>query len=277
MGVIGALLPALAAASSVRVDGVVTYVPPSTDPNNPGDYWQVNGTSGDDQILLTTLEDGSVLAVRIAGEIEVGEVPAEQVATHVVVVAGGDGDDTINAAGVDGSATLEIHGGAGNDAITGSVGSDYLMGEAGDDTIDGGPGWGFDTILGGAGYADQLYAGPGGASIGDDDGVAVAQGGDGDDTISVLYDPGWVDSSGQRTAAGIVGGGGNDYLVVGILTPLVGPTPPLNLSVDGEGTTTGNPGIFNTLDIWNHNLLDPASPALTRDPRSLHLDAITLW
>jgi Ca2+-binding RTX toxin-like protein len=275
MALAGALLPALGAATSARADGLVEYVPPSSDPNNPGDYWLVNGTAANDLIVLTSLSDGTLGVVRLTGlDVEVGAIAAGDAATHVVVVSAGDGNDVINAWSAGDNLALEIHGGAGDDTIVGSRGFDFLLGEAGNDVVYGGPGLSFDVILGGAGYGDQLYAGAGGSSIGDDDGVAIAQGGDGDDTISVNYDAGWVNPGGERAADSLVGGGGNDEFHIRIVAPTVGPTPPLYLSVDGEGLGTETPGVINTLEILSsqdpHTLLDPASPVLTTDPATLN-------
>ena len=79
-----------------------------------------------------------------------------------VIVYGLDGDDNI---AFSGNVSLEAHGGAGNDAITGGAGDDVIWGGGGNDTITGSAGNdvllggdGQDRIVGSAGH-DILIAG----------------------------------------------------------------------------------------------------------------------
>lgn len=125
---------------------------------------------------------------------------------------GGEGDDFIDARGLQSDATLNggngndtIYGGSGNDSIHGDAGDDSLLGWDGNDTIHGDAGndrllgWdGSDDVSGDDGR-DYLFGGR------DDDGATgadfldVIRGGDGDD---LLYGSAGVDR--------IYGGAGND-------------------------------------------------------------------
>ncbi|ARV61421.1 hypothetical protein BZZ01_24840 [Nostocales cyanobacterium HT-58-2] len=69
--------------------------------------------------------------------------------TYRVIVAGGDGDDTLN--GGDGDDIL--YGGYGNDTINGGYGNDIVSGGPGVDTLTGGPGR--DTFL----FSDDPFSG----------------------------------------------------------------------------------------------------------------------
>lgn len=108
-------------------------------------------------------------------------------ATAVLMVSGGAGDDTISA----GTADDVISGDAGNDALAGGLGSDSIQGVDGNDVIDGGPG--NDTILGGNGgdtiigrAGDDTVSGGGGNDVivdGDQGGNDTFSGDDGDDRL----------------------------------------------------------------------------------------------
>ena len=94
--------------------------------------------------------------------------------TDTLTIKGGNGNDTINAAGLAaGVIGLTIDGGAGNDTITGSAGDDTLIGGDGNDFVNGGRG--NDVALLGAGN-DTFVWNPG-------DGSDTVEGQDGTDTL----------------------------------------------------------------------------------------------
>lgn len=131
----------------------------------------VVGTDGGDH--LTVGRHGSRLIVRANGE-EIGRFDVAAVGVGIVVDARG-GDDLVLILPMVAFAT-EIHGGAGddllsggggNDRIFGGEGNDLIFGHAGDDHLDGGDGddWlfggqGADVLRGGLGD-DWLFGGPG--------------------------------------------------------------------------------------------------------------------
>ena len=98
----------------------------------------VNGTQSADTITLFTSSDSLVVA-GIPAIVQV--LHAES--TDQVVVKGGDGADTIFAAGA-ASPGLTLDGGNGNDLLIGGFGNDLLMGGAGIDFMIGG--FGQDTF-----------------------------------------------------------------------------------------------------------------------------------
>ena len=168
---------------------------------------------------------------------------------------GGEGNDTLFAGAGDDLA----NGGAGNDMIEGAAGEDLLVGDTGDDVLDGGEGddsllggLGDDTLLGGDGD-DKLIGGEGidlilsgsgddevDAGAGDDvvlgdagdDNIA---GGDGHDTLDysgftadIYIDLGQNMASSEQIGQDIidhfeevVGGAGNDTIVVGSLATIL--------------------------------------------------------
>ncbi|HSB86970.1 MAG TPA: LEPR-XLL domain-containing protein, partial [Ilumatobacteraceae bacterium] len=108
----------------------------------------INGTSGDDVIVLTD------------GGIDFGSEDVTFSGIEQFVVNAGDGDDV-----VDGSALttpVTIFGGNGNDRLTGGSADDFLYGENGDDDLIGN--LGADYLDGGAGsdaiVGDQGVIGP---------------------------------------------------------------------------------------------------------------------
>jgi hypothetical protein len=151
-------VPALAADETC--DGKPATIVVST---APVDGSEVNGTPGDDVIVVTTPDQVTVNGLgghdTICGAAQTS-------------IRGGEGDDVIH--GGDGHAVLE--GGAGNDTIRGGDGADHIAGDtvitrttapgvSDDDSIDAGPGadtviddWGNDTLTGGS-EADQLLLG----------------------------------------------------------------------------------------------------------------------
>jgi Ca2+-binding RTX toxin-like protein len=127
---------------------------------------RVNGTSGDDQILLSLrASNTNMLEVSLNGTLSSFRVKD----VSSIIVDAGDGNDTIKFdetngpisissklygdAGDDtimgGSGKDRIYGGDGNDWISGGAGNDVIYGEAGDDRLFGGDG--HDYIVGGAG------------------------------------------------------------------------------------------------------------------------------
>ena len=100
-----------------------------------------------------------------AGGVAVSGLPAQvsiqaQEPTDALVVAGGDGNDTISASGLPAQAIgLTLDGGAGNDTVTGGRGSDLALLGAGDDTFVWNPGDGSDTVEGQDGTDTMLFNG----------------------------------------------------------------------------------------------------------------------
>ncbi|MEH2568648.1 beta strand repeat-containing protein [Bradyrhizobium sp. AZCC 2289] len=97
----------------------------------------VNGTNGSDNIQVS----GTGGSVTVAGLSATVTLAGSEGANDQLVVDGGAGNDTINAANlVAGVIGLTIDGGAGNDTITGSQGNDTLIGGDGNDVVTGGRG-----------------------------------------------------------------------------------------------------------------------------------------
>jgi Ca2+-binding RTX toxin-like protein len=167
-----------------------------------GNSLVVQGSPGDDEIHVSQSDAGWVISDRIPifpGDSCVPQtsnpnavVCPGSAAQALVVVTGGDGNDTLVIEGsVPSSAQVRINGNAGSDTIEGGSGDDVL--EAGENYS--GPDNGNDTLVGNAGN-DVLYADPGADDLrggsGDDllvSSVAVCQGhsydgGAGNDTVS---------------------------------------------------------------------------------------------
>ena len=109
---------------------------------------------------------------------------------HTATLAGGGGDDTIDASAFGGSVTIDggagrdwIWGGAGNDTLHGGAGNDWIWGGAGKDRLIGGGG--NDVMRGGSG--DDQLDGEAGESFADR-GVDWMYGGGGDDLLVGYYD-----------------------------------------------------------------------------------------
>jgi len=129
----------------------------------------VDGTAGNDHVTIAS-NNGVVTMTGLPAQVTVshGELDDE------IVVNGGDGNDTIDASGVQsGNPHMTLDGGAGNDAITGGKDGDLIFGGDGHDLLKGGDG--ADTIDGGQG--DDVITG----GLGDD----VLGGGDGADIFHV--------------------------------------------------------------------------------------------
>src|SRR5437899_336298 len=128
----------------------------------------VKGTKGDDDI--TVPGQGGSLAV--AGLSELVTISGSE-ATDALIVAGGNGNDTLSAATLFANTALTLDGGSGNDTIIGSQGADQLLGGDGNDVVTGGRG--NDTALLGDGN-DTFVWNPG-------DGSDIVEGQAGTDTL----------------------------------------------------------------------------------------------
>lgn len=159
----------------------------------------VNGTSGDDSLIGTGIDD---------------------------LIFPGDGADTVN--GAAGNDTVWAGAGdTGDDALDGDVGADILAGGGGNDRINGGPGAFSDTLFGGAGMDtisagdgdDEVWGGADGDLIHGGGGNDILGGGAGDDTIFAERgdDIGYGGEGNDQLRGGIgsdqlYGGDGNDLL-----------------------------------------------------------------
>ncbi|MDP8936725.1 MAG: hypothetical protein M3O23_03170, partial [Actinomycetota bacterium] len=181
---------------------------------------------------------------------------------------GGDGDDTVSAAGdavtgaaaplattVDGGNGIDtVTGGAGADTVTGGAGNDTVTGGAENDTVNGAAGIdimngdaGNDTLNGGADN-DTVSGGAGNDTVNGDAGSDVLNGGTGDDTLD-----GGADNDIET------GDAGNDSFNQGGGTGFPNGTDVLNGGLDTDtvtySTPTGGPplssrqqGVVVTLD-----------------------------
>ena len=178
----------------------------------------IGGTSSDDTIDINPTTGGQV-QVLIAGTIQHNPFSP----TGRIVVYGGAGNDkiTVNSAITQ---VCEIHGGDGNDTITGGNANSILMGEAGNDSITGGTGR--DIILGGSG-SDVLSGG-----AGDDLLIGGTTQFDADPVKLSLIQAEWV-----RT----------DQTYAQRVAHIQGPTAGLNTAVFLNKTTVSNDFSKNTL------------------------------
>jgi len=148
----------------------------------------VNALSGAAPAGCAAIDDGSGAPIT--------SMACSLSAITIVVIAAGDGADTVDVATTLVPVTAE--GGDDADQLTGANGDETFAGGAGDDLLDGGGG--NDTIAGGAG-ADQLA------------------GGEGDDTVSGDADSDQLDGGGGNDAMSgadgndaVAGGSGDDQL-----------------------------------------------------------------
>lgn len=153
----------------------------------------------------------------------------------VLIVNGGDGDDTIlggslgeSLNGDNGSDVIDagdgantVSGGDGADSITGGGDGDSLLGDDGQDTLVGNDG--DDTIFGGNG-ADSIAGGDGVDSLNGNDGADTIRGDSGDDVIN-----------GEDGFDSLLGGDGNDAILGGAENDTVS-------GGDGDDTVSGNAG-----------------------------------
>ncbi len=118
-------------------------------------------TNGADVIIGGTETDTVSYAARtlsvtvtVGSAVNDGEANEhDDVRSDIEVVLGGAGNDTLSCNSALG---CTLHGGAGNDTLTGRNGNDDLEGEAGDDLLQPGPG--DDVVNGGAGVDTVTYA-----------------------------------------------------------------------------------------------------------------------
>ena len=138
----------------------------------------VNGTGGSDTIQVI----GSGTAVSVIGlAAQVDLADAEP--GDLLSISGGDGADTITAAGLpSGIIGLTIDAGAGNDTVTGSQGDDQLLGGNGNDLIIGGRGSdvaqlgsGDDTFVWNPGDGNDVVEGQGGTDTLQFNGANIAE------------------------------------------------------------------------------------------------------
>ena len=175
--------------SSTPVSVSYSVLPPGTLVDNCGGY--------------TVYRNGSDYIVpRWSGAVKVGT-------DRNNTITGNSGADLI--LGLGGNDLLTGNG--GDDLICGGNGVDLLLGLAGNDTLDGGVG--NDVLNGGSGDYDQLLAGVGNDVLLDGDGVLTAQGGAGNDLLTIALRNGWRDSNDAARFAGLAAGYDND--TVGLL------------------------------------------------------------
>lgn len=113
----------------------------------------LNGGGGADTVIWAananfTLTDGSLNVTPVSGLASNFALSSIENA----ILTGGDGNNTLNAAGFSGSTILTgglgndiLIGGSGVDILRGGLGNDTLTGNRGNDSFDGGPG--FDTVI----------------------------------------------------------------------------------------------------------------------------------
>jgi Ca2+-binding RTX toxin-like protein len=130
----------------------------------------VNGTSGNDHISVVS--NGTSIVVN--GLSQQVTIDGAEASNDRLIIAGLDGNDTINASGLTpGQINLTIDGGEGNNTITGSAGNDLLLTGSGNDVVTGGAGNDVAQLGGGD---DRFIWNPG-------DGSDVVDGGSGTDTL----------------------------------------------------------------------------------------------
>jgi Ca2+-binding RTX toxin-like protein len=144
-----------------EVDIDLSSPPGSGTGDGAADKVTVNGTRGDDAVLIGT----SGTSVSVNGLPAQVNIAGAEGNLDALVVNGLGGDDVIDASQLlAGQINLTIDGGDGNDTIVGSAGADQLFGGAGNDVVTGGAG--NDT-----------------AFLGDGDDTFVWNPGDGSDTV----------------------------------------------------------------------------------------------
>jgi Ca2+-binding RTX toxin-like protein len=115
---------------------------------------RIGGTSAADVIRVTRTSDGSQLQVSIGGGVVSNTIPLADVSE--IRVWGREGNDRLQL--IDLAINALIHGGAGNDEITGGAGHDLIFGGGGNDTLTGAAG--NDFLIGGDG-ADRIVGSAG--------------------------------------------------------------------------------------------------------------------
>jgi Ca2+-binding RTX toxin-like protein len=114
--------------------------------DNQADNVIVNGTSGEDVILVS----GNASGVTLSGLAALINILSAEPANDRLTVNGLAGDDIVDASGLAATGiALTLDGGEDDDALTGGDGADNLLGGNGDDVLIGGPG--VDVLDGGLG------------------------------------------------------------------------------------------------------------------------------
>ena len=130
------------AISVVSKDIPVVAVAIQDDPCKPGEtLLAVGGTTGDDTIVFSPVENGGAINVSINGVSQGTFMP-----TSRLLAFGQDGNDDIQVAGSINLAAW-LYGDAGNDRLKGGAGNNILLGGIGDDNLIGGQGR--DLLIGG--------------------------------------------------------------------------------------------------------------------------------
>lgn len=107
-------------------------------PDQHADIVNVNGTSGNDAVLVVAAAGGGTSVVGLAATVNIVNTDPDQ---DTLVVSTRGGNDFVAAAALPPHVLLFIANGEdGNDILIGSVGNDVLIGGAGNDLLIGGPG-----------------------------------------------------------------------------------------------------------------------------------------
>ncbi|MBM79461.1 MAG: hypothetical protein CMJ78_02560 [Planctomycetaceae bacterium] len=207
----------------------------------------INGNGGVDVVTSSRTGNFSVTDLSLIGD---GNDTLEKI--EAARLSGSSADNTLNATGFSGSATMS--GGGGNDEIIGGSGNDFLSGGENDDTIRGASG------------RDTIEGGPGNDSLEGDNGQDLIDGDEGDDTLkgqlgndTLMGDVGDDGISGGTGKDRLIGNSGNDTLIGGAEddTLLGGGGDDIALGGDdddtidaqgGSDTVAGNDGNDTILD-----------------------------
>jgi Ca2+-binding RTX toxin-like protein len=129
--------------------------PGGTTGDNATDLVQVNGTNGDDTIVIAgSGSDAQVLGLAANVTISGAEPGLDRLQVNSLA-----GNDVVDATGLTGAAIqLGVDAGAGDDAVLGGDGNDTLVGNDGDDVLIGNGG---DDVLDGGAGDDVLIGGDG--------------------------------------------------------------------------------------------------------------------
>jgi hypothetical protein len=198
--ILGATSVALAASATVAF-GAVASMPaqlafadstPAPSASVADGTLTINGSNAADDITIGVGADPATMQV----DLGTGAAPVAFARStfRAISVYLGQGDDrfSVTPTGQFSDAALTVHGGRGDDSISGSRGNDVLIGGLGDDTIRGNDG------------NDLIFGGRGDDNVDGEKGADTQILGSGDDTA--LWNPG----EGSDTTDG---GGGHDVLV----------------------------------------------------------------
>jgi Ca2+-binding RTX toxin-like protein len=150
------ILAAASAAAALAAFPAAASAVPTAAVNAANKTTTVTGDGTAENIDIT--ETGGLIALN--GSTDLGGATAAADGTFTLTVDGGDGDDTftVNAAGLSSSV---ISGGAGNDTLTGGPNNDRIIGNTGADTMIGGNG--NDVMVWNPGDGSDVMDGQGGA------------------------------------------------------------------------------------------------------------------